>query len=390
MTTDIPVSRPGLSRGPLTGIRVLELGGIGPGPYAGMLLGDLGAEIIRLDRPEYAGKRSIQPVLHRNRRSIAVDLKSPEGIEVVRTLADSADALIEGFRPGVAERLGLGPGELLARNPRLVYGRMTGYGQDGPMAQEPGHDINYIALSGALHAIGTADEPVVPLNVAGDMGGGGVFLALGVVSAVLSARATGEGQVVDAAMTDGSASLLAMVYGFMAQGTWRDERAANPIDGAAPWYAVYRCSDGRHMSVGAAEPQFYAGMLRVLGLADDPDFARQHDRSAWPAMRKRLTAVFATRTRDEWAAAFHGRDTCAAPVLSLREAPLHPHNTARGTFRTGAHGGPEPAPAPRFSGTPAAEPAPAPAVGADTADVLAAGGFDSARIAELFRRRVVG
>jgi alpha-methylacyl-CoA racemase len=375
--------------GPLTGVRVLELGGIGPGPFAGMLLGDLGAEVIRIDRPREAGTETPHPVLHRNRRSITVDLKAPEGIELVRALAEGVDALIEGFRPGVTERLGLGPEDLLARSPRLVYARMTGWGQSGCMAQEPGHDINYIALSGALHGIGPSEDPVIPLNLAGDMGGGGMLLALGALSGIISARTTGRGQVVDAAMTDGSATLLAMVYGFLAQGIWKDARASNPIDGCAPWYGVYRCADGRHMSIGAGEPEFYAALLRVLGLSSDPGFAGQHDRTAWPDMRRRLADIFATRARDEWAETFAGQGACAAPVLSLTEAPQHPHNAARGTFRVGAHGGIEPSPAPRFSHTPAREPTPAPAVGAHTDEVLGEAGYDAARIADLRARGIV-
>ncbi|MFH8616329.1 CaiB/BaiF CoA transferase family protein [Streptomyces sp. NPDC017979] len=376
--------------GPLQGVRVLELGGVGPAPYAGMLLGDLGAEVVRVDRPSDAGSPSAHPVLHRNRRSITVDLKHREAAEVVGRLVDDVDVLVEGFRPGVAERLGLGPDDLLPRNPRLVYGRMTGWGQYGPKAHEPGHDINFIALSGALHAVGTADRPVVPLNLVGDMGGGGMLLAFGVLGALVSARATGRGQVVDAAMTDGTASLLSMVYGFRAAGSWQDERAANGIDGAAPWYTVYRCADGGHLALGCGEPHFYARMLGVLGLGDDPDFAGQYDRESWPTMHKRLADVFATRTRDEWASAFEGRDACVTPVLSLAEAPTHPHHVARGTFRTGAHGGVEPAPAPRFGGTPAPEPAPAPAVGTHTDAALTRAGYDADRIAGLRARGVIG
>ncbi|WP_377267444.1 CaiB/BaiF CoA transferase family protein [Peterkaempfera sp. SMS 1(5)a] len=370
-------------RGPLAGVRIVELGGIGPGPFCGMLLADLGAEVVRIDRPAEAGQVNRMPVLHRNRRSITIDLKSPEGIEVVRTLTDTADAVFEGFRPGVAERLGLGPDDLIARNPRLVYGRMTGWGQDGPMAQEPGHDINYIALTGALHAIGTPDDPIPPLNLVGDFGGGGMLLALGILSAVINARTTGHGQVVDAAMTDGSATLLAMMYGFLAQGTWQDTRSSNMLDGAAPYYGTYRTSDGRHMAVGPVEPQFYAAMIRVLGLTDDPDFAGQNDRSKWSVMKEKLAAVFATRTRDEWAKEFDGQEACVAPVLSLLEAPLHPHNTARGTYRIGAHGSWEPAPSPRFSRTPAPEPAPAPVVGSHSDEVLTQAGYTPEHIAAL-------
>ncbi|RFC76617.1 CaiB/BaiF CoA-transferase family protein [Streptomyces sp. AcE210] len=370
--------------GPLAGVKVVELGGIGPGPFCAMVLGDLGADVVRVDRPAEAGSDAARPVMHRNRRSVTADLKNPEGVEVVRTLADGADILIEGFRPGVTERLGLGPDELLARNPRLVYGRMTGWGQDGPMAQEPGHDIDYIALSGALHTIGPADgDPVPPLNLVGDFGGGGMLLAVGVLSAVLNARSTGRGQVVDAAMTDGSALLLSMMYGFLATGRWTDERGSNFLDGTAPYYRAYRCADGGHVAVGPVEPQFYASLLRVLGLSHDPDFAGQNDRAKWPVMTERLAAVFATRTRDEWAKEFAGQEACVAPVLSLTEAPHHPHNAARGTYLFADDGLVEPAPAPRFSDTPAAVPVPSPVVGAHTDEVLAEAGFDAGRITAL-------
>jgi len=363
--------------GPLAGLRIVELGGIGPTPFCGMLLGDLGAEVVRIDRPSAAGRPTPFPVLHRNSRSIAVDLKHPDGADTVLRLIDTADALIEGFRPGVTERLGLGPDACLARNPRLVYGRMTGWGQDGPLAQEPGHDINYIALSGALHAIAPVDgDPLPPLNLVGDFGGGGMLLALGVVSALLSARISGHGQVVDAAMTDGTAALLAMTYGFMAQGMWQDRPGVNLLDGGAPYYGVYRCSDGRHVAVGAIEPQFHEALLRVLGLTDDPVFASRNDRAAWPAMRARLTEVFAARSRDEWAEAFDGQGACVSPVLSLTEAPEHPHHAARRTYLPGATGGHQPAPAPRFSRTTAATPPqPAPLVGTDTDPVLTTAGL---------------
>ncbi|MFH8735177.1 CaiB/BaiF CoA transferase family protein [Streptomyces sp. NPDC017964] len=370
--------------GPLAGVKVVELGGIGPGPFCAMVLGDLGADVVRVDRPAEAGSDAARPVMHRNRRSVTADLKNPEGVEVVRALADGADILIEGFRPGVTERLGLGPDELLARNPRLVYGRMTGWGQDGPMAQEPGHDIDYIALSGALHTIGPADgDPVPPLNLVGDFGGGGMLLAVGVLSAVLNARSTGRGQVVDTAMTDGSALLLSMMYGFLATGRWTDERGANFLDGTAPYYRAYRCADGEHVAVGPVEPHFYASLLRVLGLSDDADFAAQNDRAKWPVMTERLAAVFATRDRDEWAKEFAGQEACVAPVLSLTEAPHHPHNAARSTYLFGDDGLVEPAPAPRFSDTPAGVPVPSPVVGAHTDEVLAEAGFDAGRIAAL-------
>ncbi|MCX5442540.1 CoA transferase [Streptomyces sp. NBC_00056] len=386
------MSPAGGASGPLAGVRVVELGGLGPGPFCGMMLADLGAEVIRVDRPAEAGQETRHPVIHRGRTSIAVDLKHPEGADAVRQLIAGADAVIEGFRPGAVERLGLGPDVCLASNPKLVYGRMTGWGQDGPLAQEPGHDINYIALAGALHAIAPAGgDPVPPVNLIGDFGGGGMLLALGLVSALLHARTTGEGQVVDAAMTDGTALLLSMTYGFLSQGGWEDKPGVNLLDGGAPFYAVYRCADDRHVALGAIEPQFYAALLGVLGLAEEPEFARQRDRETWPAMKARLTRIFATRTRDEWGATFEGQGACVTPVLSLTEAAEHPHNTARGTFRRGSHGGHEPAPAPRFGATPAGEPRPAPVVGAHTSDILArATGLTHEDIETLREKGIVG
>ncbi|MGW1979527.1 CaiB/BaiF CoA transferase family protein [Streptomyces sp. NPDC001889] len=363
--------------GALAGIRVVELGGIGPGPFAGMLLADQGAEVVRVDRPALAGTASGHPVLHRGRRSVALDLKDPRGVEAALAIIDTADALVEGFRPGVAERLGLGPGICLARNPGLVYGRMTGWGQDGPLAQAPGHDINYIAVAGALGALGAAGEnPPVPLNLFGDMGGGGMLLALGITTALLSAERTGRGQVVDAAMTDGTAVQLALIHGLLAVGRWEDARGVNLFDGGAPFYRTYRTSDGGHMAVGSVEPPFYAALLDVLGLAGDPLFARQHDRAAWPAMSARLDEVFAGRTRAEWTAVFDGTPSCVTPVYGLTEAASHPHNVARGTYYT-ENGLLQPAPAPRFSGTPAATPRPAPVVGAHTREVLTEAGLDA-------------
>jgi alpha-methylacyl-CoA racemase len=365
--------------GPLAGIRVIELGGIGPGPYCGMLLADLGAEVIRIDPPAKTGRRSGHPVLHRNRRSVALDLKNAGDVGAALGIIERCDALIEGFRPGVAERLGLGPDVCLSRCPRLVYGRMTGWGQEGPLAHLPGHDINYIAIGGALGAIGVEGEcPPVPVNFVGDMGGGGLLLAFGIVSALHHATVTGQGQVVDAAMTDGAASQLALVHGFMATGVWVERRGANTIDGAAPYYRTYRTADGGFMAAGCAEPQFYAVLLRVLGLCDDPLFADQHDRAAWPAMAERLAAIFGTRTRDEWTAVFADEEACVTPVLGLREAAEHPHNAARGTYLN-EDGILQPAPAPRFLGTPAARPRPARRVGEDTVAVLAELGISPQR-----------
>ncbi|NBE53626.1 CaiB/BaiF CoA transferase family protein, partial [Streptomyces boluensis] len=333
--------------GPLAGVRIVELGGIGPGPFAGMVLAGLGAEVVRVERPG-ARVSAADTVLLRGRSSVAVDLKHPEGAAAALRLVDSADALLEGFRPGVTERLGLGPDVCLARNPRLVYGRMTGWGQDGPLAQAPGHDINYIGLTGVLHAIGRADgDPVPPLNLVGDFGGGGMLLALGVVSALLHARSTGAGQVVDAAMTDGSALLLAMTYGFLGAGQWSDERGVNLFSGCAPFYTTYRCADGEHVAVGAIEPRFYADLVAGLGLADDPGCGTQGPPDTWPVVRKRFAEVFAGRTRDAWAGHFAGTQACVTPVLSLTEAAAHPHNAARGTYLDG-DGPLRPAPAPRF------------------------------------------
>ncbi|MGW0930478.1 CaiB/BaiF CoA transferase family protein [Streptomyces sp. NPDC002644] len=379
----------GPTGGPLSGVRVLELGGIGPVPFAGMMLTGLGAEVVRVERPG-AVTSPADAVLLRGRRSAAVDLKQPEGAAAVLRLASSADALIEGFRPGVAERLGLGPEECLAANPRLVYGRMTGWGQDGPLAHSSGHDINYIGLTGVLHAIGPADgDPVLPLNLIGDFGGGGMLLALGVAAALLHARATGEGQVVDTAMTDGSALLLSMTHGMLAQGMWRDERGVNLFDGCAPFYTTYRCADGEHVAVGAIEPQFYAALVRGLGLAEDPECARQGPPDTWPGVRRRFAAVFAGRTRDEWDEHFRGTDACVTPVLSLTEAPRHPHNAARGTFLEG-DGPLRAAPAPRFSATPPTTPGPVPEAGEDTRRVLAEAGLTDTELDSLSARGVIG
>ena len=358
--------------GPLSGCRVVELAGIGPGPFAGMILADLGAEVVRVDRPA-AGERPRAEkfdVLGRGKKSVVLDLKRPEAVAAVLDLVASADALIEGYRPGVAERLGLGPAQCLARNPRLVYGRMTGWGQDGPMAQQAGHDIAYIALTGALHAIGEqGGPPQIPLNLLGDFGGGSTYLVIGLLAALWAVRGGAPGQVVDAAIVDGAAHLLAMTHGMLAAGAWADERGVNVLDGGAPFYAVYAAADGRHMAAGALEPKFYAEFLARLGLDEDP--ARQHDRPGWAALRGRIADAFATRTQAEWTRVFAGSDACVAPVLSLREAADHPHLAARGTFVT-RDGVLQPAPAPRFSATQAAPVAPPPAPGQDDPAAIAA------------------
>ena len=375
------VPRPGSGVAPLAGLRIIELAGIGPGPFAAMMLADHGAEVIRVDRP---GTRAApKDILLRSRKSVIADLKTEAGRLLVRDLSASADGLIEGFRPGVMERLGLGPDVLLADNPRLVYGRMTGWGQTGPYAQAAGHDINYIALAGALHAFGRVGEkPVPPVNMVGDFGGGAMMLAFGMLAAIHHARATGQGQVVDCAMTDGAALLMSMIHSFRAQGIWRDERGVNFLDTGAHFYEVYETLDGKSISVGAIEPQFYAEFLKRVGLADDEAFTSQMDASQWPALKQHLEDHFRTRTRDEWCALLEGSDACAAPVLSLAEAPAHPHNVSRGTF-VEAGGVVQPAPAPRYSQSSAVHPRMAGQPGADMVEVLRGLGYDDAKIASL-------
>ncbi|MFI2374706.1 CaiB/BaiF CoA transferase family protein [Streptomyces sp. NPDC018964] len=358
-----------LGRGPLDGVRVVELAGIGPGPFAAMLLADLGADVVRVDRPGGTAL-GIDPALdvtNRNKRSVIVDLKAPDGPARVLDLAGRADVLIEGYRPGVAERLGVGPGDCHARNPRLVYGRMTGWGQQGPLADRAGHDIAYIALTGTLGMIGAPDgPPAVPANLLGDYAGGSLYLVVGVLAALHHARATGTGQVVDAAIVDGAAHLSTMIHGMLAAGAWQDRRGANLLDGGCPYYGTYETADGGHMAVGALEPRFYAEFLSLLGLDDQ---AGAHtDVTRWPELRARVTARFRTRTRDEWTARFDGSDACVAPVLSLREAPHHPHLAARSTFTDHA-GITQPAPAPRFSATPTTVRTGPARPGADTDDV---------------------
>jgi alpha-methylacyl-CoA racemase len=341
-------------------LRVVELAGIGPGPHAAMVLADLGADVVRVDRPSGAlrlGDPELPDPTLRGRRRVIADLKEPVGREAVLRLVDHADVLIEGYRPGVAERLGVGPAECHARNPRLVYGRMTGWGQDGPMAQQAGHDINYISITGALHAIGrTGDRPVPPLNLVGDFGGGSMLLLVGVLAALLEARSSGRGQVVDAAMVDGTSLLMQMTWAFHGRGHWADAREANLLDGGTPYYDTYTCADGRHVAVGPLEPRFYAQLVEGLGL-DPATLPAQDDVAGWPALRARFTEAFATRSRDEWAAVFDGTEACVTPVLGLGEVAEHPHIKARGTV-VDPDGVPQAAPAPRFSRTPATLPGP--------------------------------
>jgi alpha-methylacyl-CoA racemase len=365
--------------GPLHGIRIVEIASIGPGPFAAMMLADLGADLIRIDRP--GGDDGDWNLMHRGRPSAAVDLKHPEGRDLVLRLCESADGLVEGFRPGAMERLGLGPDAALARNPRLVYGRMTGYGQDGPLARVAGHDINYISIAGVLGAMRRRGErPMFPLNLVADFGGGGMLLALGMVCAILEARTSGRGQVVDAAMVDGTAVLSTLIHAMRGAGVWSDEPGTNLLDSGAHFYEVYETADGGHVAVGALEPPFYAELLRLLELdaADHP----QWDRARWPELKERFAAVFATRTRAEWAARLESADACATAVLGLGEAPQHPHNVARGTFAE-VDGRVQPAPAPRFSRTPGAISRPV----ADPEAALAAWGLDPA---DLGRLRVAG
>ena len=360
--------------GPLSGFRVLELGAIGPVPFAGALLGDLGADVVRVDRPPMPGATVEPPsrfdFYNRNKRSVSLDLKQASGVATVLRMAARADVLLEGFRPGVIERLGLGPAPCLEANPRLVIGRMTGWGQEGPLAREAGHDINYLALTGALHSIGVADRPPVPpLNLVADLGGGAMYLAVGVLAAAMEARQSGRGQVVDAAMIDGVSNLMSAFQAFQQRGQWTDTRGENLVDGGAPYYGTYETRDGKSIAVGAMEPQFYAALIDGLGLKDEP-LPPQNERSAWPAIRERFAAVFRTRTRDDWMQALAGREACVAPVLSIAEAPLHPQMQHRGVF-TRFDEVLHPTPAPRFSRTPGSLRRPAPSAGQHTHEVLA-------------------
>ncbi len=380
--------------GPLKGYRIIEMAGIGPAPFCAMMLADMGADVIRVDRREkvdlgVAGREPRFEVLLRGRKSIALDVKTKDGQDVVKRLVKDADAIIEGFRPGVMERLGLGPHELMAVNPRLVFGRMTGFGQEGPYAPRAGHDINYIALAGVLNHLGRAGEPPThPLNLVGDYGGGGMYLAFGVVCAILEAQKSGKGQVVDAAMVDGAASLMAMVHGMWSEGIWREERGTNMLDSGAPWYNTYETKDGKWVSIGSIEARFYADLLQRLGLEKEA-LPKQHDRSGWPKLKARFTEIFKSKTRSEWEKVFEGSDACFAPVLSISEAAAHPHNAGRSmlVMRDGVQ---QPAPAPRFSRTvPEMGGAPR-AAGADTQAILEAAGFKAAEIAKLEAAGTVG
>ena len=372
--------------GPLQGVKIVELAGIGPGPFAGMLLSDMGADIVRIDRaqqvnPASFGKPNLEP-LYRGRRSIGVDLKNPEGVELVLRLVEQADALVEGYRPGVTERLGLGPDVCLARNPKLVYGRMTGWGQDGPMAQAAGHDINYIALAGALAHFGRAGgKPTPPINLVGDFGGGGMFMAFGVVCGILEAQRSGKGQVLDVAMIDGSAILMTMMWGLKQIGFWDERMGVNVLDTGAPFYDTYETSDGKFISLGSLEPQFYAELIQRLGLEGE-DLPQQMDRNGWDTLRTRFTELFKTKTRDEWDAILAGSDACYAPVLTMSEATNNEHIKALSTIieRGGVH---QPAPAPRFSRTAPEVQRDAPWPGQHTDDALADWGVGAAELAKL-------
>jgi alpha-methylacyl-CoA racemase len=376
--------------GPLNGITVVELAGLGPGPWAGTVLADLGAEVIRVERLRPSPLEWVphqRDPLNRGRRSIAIDVKSEEGREAVLRMVESADVLLEGFRPGVTERLGLGPDVCLGRNPGLVYARVTGWGQDGPLAHTAGHDIDYIAVAGALRSIGRSGEsPIAPVNYLGDYAGGGMLVVVGILAALVERSSSGRGQVVDAAMVDGVALIQLLTYSLLAAGLWRDERGVNMLDGAAPFYDTYECADGEYVAVGALEPQFFAALVDGLGLDVDP--ALQLDMSGWDDLRARIAAAFRSRTRDEWAEVFSGTDACVAPVLSLAEAPRHPHLAERGTF-VEVDGVVQPAPAPRFSRSAPDHPATPPMRGADTDSVLQGLGYDAAAIADLRERGVI-
>jgi len=368
--------------GPLTGIRVVEMAGIGPGPFTAMMLSDLGAEVIRVDRLSHKGTGHRANVLNRGRKSIAVDLKNPRGVETTLRLIEQADVVLEGFRPGVMERLGLGPEECLSVNPRLIFGRMTGWGQTGPLSQAAGHDINYISIAGALGAMGYADRPPAPpLNLVGDFGGGAMYLLTGILAALVERATSGQGQIIDAAMTDGTASLLSPFFGLMAMNMWTTDRFSNRLDGGAFYYGSYECSDGKYISIGSLEPQFYALLLEKAEITD-PEFQEQLDEAAWPAKREKLNQLFKTRTRQQWCDIMEGTDVCFAPVLDLKEAPTYPHNINRKTF-VELEGVVQPAPAPRFSRTQGEIQGPAAMAGEHTREVLSAWNFTDQEIGEL-------
>jgi alpha-methylacyl-CoA racemase len=378
--------------GPLAGVRILEIAGIGPGPFAAMVLADMGADVLRIDRAQNVspkpGEAPPGDLLNRGRRSVGVDLKQPDGVAALLKLVEQADALLEGFRPGVMERLGLGPDVCLERNPRLVYGRMTGWGQSGPLAHASGHDINYIALAGTLHGIGRAGEkPLPPLNLVGDFGGGGMLLAFGIVTALFERSRSGRGQVVDAAMVDGAALLMTMMHGFRHLGAWSDERGTNLLDTGSHFYDTYETADGKYVSIGSIEPQFYAELLRLTGLEGE-ELPRRMDRSSWGFLARRLTEIFKSKTRDEWCEIMEGTDVCFAPVLSMGEAYEHPHNVARGTFVEVA-GKLQPGPAPRFSRTPAEISRPPSHAGQHTDEALAEWGFSVEDITRLRGKKAI-
>jgi alpha-methylacyl-CoA racemase len=377
--------------GPLDGVRVIEIASLAPAPFGCMILSDLGADVLRVERAERCGPDAPVPSdpLVRGRRSIGLNLKDPAAIELLLRLVEDADVFVEGFRPGVAERLGFGPAVCAERNPRLIFARMTGWGQDGPLAPTAGHDIDYIAISGALGPIGRAGErPVPPLNLVGDFGGGGMLMALGILAGLVERATSGAGQVVDAAMVDGSALLTSFIYGMLGSGAWQDKRGSNLLDGGAPFYDTYVTADGGSVAVGALEPQFYAALLDGLGLAG-ADLPAQHDRARWPELRERFAATFASRTRNEWAEIFAGTDACVSPVLTLAEAPVHPHAVARNAF-VEIGGVSQPSPAPRFGRTAASRPAPPPRPGADTDAVLSGLGLSDGDVADLRVRGVIG
>lgn len=374
--------------GPLKGIKVVEMAGIGPGPFCAMMLSDMGAEVIRVDRLAHKGSGHKANVLNRGRRSIAIDLKNSQGVDTVKKLIDQADVVIEGFRPGVMERLGLGPEECLERNPRLVFGRMTGWGQHGPLAHAAGHDINYISIGGALGAMGHPDRPPSPpLNLVGDFGGGAMYLLAGVLAALVERASSNKGQVIDAAMTDGTASLLTPFYGMMAMGMWTTQRNDNRLDGGAHYYGSYTCSDGKHISIGSIEPQFYALLLELCGI-DDPEFLKQNEKESWASLRQKLEELFATKTQAQWCELLEGTDVCFAPVLNLAEAPQHPHNKARASF-VDFEGVIQPAPAPRFSRSQSGIQSAAAIAGEHSEEILKDWGFDDHTIAELARENAI-